>query len=121
MKRVVLLVLRRDVEGVIEEVASLGVLHLLDHSERAEWSWGVRALDTSETRRRLQDVLRRIEALIRFLGPPPVRRRDSRRTRPRVATMVWISRMLRRPLQRLMPPCRRITCSPAVQATLSRL
>ena len=76
MKRLLLLVPRRRLDDVIEAVADLGVLHLLDLSHRTEWSWGVRPYDVGERRRECQDSLRQIEALIRFFTPPPTPRPD---------------------------------------------
>ena len=73
MKRVLIVVPGVRLDEVIEAVASLGVLHLLDLSERAEWSWGVRPCDVAERRRERQDTLRQLDALIRFHRPPPVR------------------------------------------------
>jgi V/A-type H+-transporting ATPase subunit I len=73
MKRALILVPRGDLDTVIEAVASLGVLHLLDLSGREEWSWAVRPHDVGEAVRARRDTLRSLEALVRFFAPPPTR------------------------------------------------
>ena len=73
MKRALVLVPRRDVDAVIEAVAALGVLHLLDLSGREEWSWAVVAHDVDEAIRARRETLRRIAALVRVLTPSPAR------------------------------------------------
>lgn len=70
MKRALLLVPRDDLDAVIESVASLGVLHLLDLSGREEWSWGVQPYDVEALRRSREETLRQIDSLVRFLDPP---------------------------------------------------
>jgi V/A-type H+-transporting ATPase subunit I len=57
-------------DQVIEAVAELGVLHLLDLSGREEWSWAVRPYDVGEAVRARREALRRIDAVIRFFAPP---------------------------------------------------
>jgi V/A-type H+-transporting ATPase subunit I len=71
MSRVLLLVPRSRVDAVIEAVAALGVLHLLDLSGREQWSWAVRPYDTSDAIRARREALRRIDAVVRFFAPPP--------------------------------------------------
>jgi V/A-type H+-transporting ATPase subunit I len=73
MRRVLVLVPHACVDAVIEAVAALGVLHLLDLSEREEWSWAVRPYDVEEALRSRRETLRRIDALLRFFAPPPPR------------------------------------------------
>ncbi|MDJ0865969.1 MAG: V-type ATPase 116kDa subunit family protein [Myxococcota bacterium] len=72
MKRVLVLVPRADLDAVIEAVAALGVLHLLDLSGREEWSWA-RPVDGRAGQRACRAALRQVEALVRFYAPPPVR------------------------------------------------
>jgi len=71
MSRVLILVPRSQVDAVIEAVASLGVLHLLDLSGREEWSWAVRPPDVDEAIRARREALRGIAAVVRFFAPPP--------------------------------------------------
>ncbi len=71
-KRVLVLVPRAYLDAVIEAVAALGVLHLLDLSGREEWSWA-RPVDGREGQRACRAALRQVEALVRFYAPPPVR------------------------------------------------
>jgi V/A-type H+-transporting ATPase subunit I len=72
MRRLLLLVPRRRLDDVLEAVADLGVLHILDLSRRAEWSSAVEPCHEDELRRKRQAVLRQVEAVIRFFAPPPV-------------------------------------------------
>jgi V/A-type H+-transporting ATPase subunit I len=76
MSRVLMLVPRSAVDAVIEAVAVLGVLHLLDLSGREEWSWAVRPYDVDEAIRARREALRRMEALVRFFAPSPPGRED---------------------------------------------
>ena len=71
MSRALILVPRSHVDTVIEAVASLGVLHLLDLSGREEWSWAVRPPDVDEAIRARREALRGIAAVVRFFAPPP--------------------------------------------------
>jgi len=71
MKRVLILVPRAEVDGVVERVAALGVLHPLDLSIREEWAWALRGEPRAEERRARQEALRALEALLRFYAPPP--------------------------------------------------
>jgi len=71
MKRVLILVPRAEVDAVVERVASLGVLHLLDLSTREEWAWALRGETLAEERRTRQEALRAVDALLRFYAPPP--------------------------------------------------
>ena len=73
MKRVLLLVPRGDLEPVVEAVAQLGVLHLLDLPGREEWRSAVRPCEVGERRSRGEEGLRQVEALIDFFRPPPAR------------------------------------------------
>ena len=60
MCRVLLLVPRVDLDAAIEQVGSLGVLHLLDLAGREDWDGGVRPCDVAESRRERPDALRRL-------------------------------------------------------------
>jgi V/A-type H+-transporting ATPase subunit I len=71
MKRVLILVPRRDVEAVVEAVGRLGVLHLLDLSAPDEGMATAPAAEVEERRRTCEAQLRQIEALARFYAPPP--------------------------------------------------
>jgi V/A-type H+-transporting ATPase subunit I len=77
MKRVRILVPRDDLERVLERVGALGVLHLLDLSEREEWSWGVRPFDVAALRRECEAGLRELDAVARFFRPPPAPEAES--------------------------------------------
>jgi V/A-type H+-transporting ATPase subunit I len=74
MQRVLLLVPRAELGAVIDGVGALGDLHLLDLPGREEWRSALGRPDTreaGEARRAQLDLLRRIDALLRFFEPPP--------------------------------------------------
>jgi V/A-type H+-transporting ATPase subunit I len=72
MKRALLAVPRTRLDAALEVVASLGVLHLLDLSEREEWALGLRPCAAEDRRRQCQEALRQIDALARFFRLRPV-------------------------------------------------
>jgi V/A-type H+-transporting ATPase subunit I len=71
MKRVLIVIPASDAERVVEAVGALGVLHLLDLSQREEWTGTTSSRELEERRRACQERLRRIEAHTRFFAPPP--------------------------------------------------